>query len=94
MLVRIVKMHFNSAYTSQFKLLFDEVMPLIAKFEGCDSVQLLHDETEADLFFTISRWKTAKHLENYRNSALFKTTWAKVKPNFKHKAEAWSLLEN
>lgn len=93
MLVRVVKMHFNSAYTSQFKLLFNEVKPFIANFEGCNSVQLLQHETDPDLFFTISHWQTAKHLENYRNSDLFIKTWAKVKPNFKHKAEAWSLLE-
>lgn len=93
MLVRIVKMEFNETFTQQFKLLFEETKPLIAAFDGCLEVKLLQDETNANMFFTISQWKNASSLANYRNSALFKTTWAKVKPNFSAKAKAWSMFE-
>ena len=93
MLVRVVKMQFNSDFIAEFKILFKAVNEKIASFEGCKGVKLLQHETEQNIFFTISNWESAQHLENYRNSELFKTTWAKVKPNFSAKAEAWSLLE-
>ena len=93
MIVRIVKMHFAAAYVDEFKTLFSNIKLLISNFEGCNGVKLLQDETDSTLFFTISKWKSAAHLENYRKSDLFKETWAIVKPNFKSKAEAWSLLE-
>ena len=93
MLVRIVKMHFNPAFSQHFCQLFSEVHLLIKNFDGCQDVQLLKDEKDSAVFFTISHWQSAQHLENYRNSDLFKNTWAKVKPHFKHKAEAWSLAQ-
>ena len=93
MLVRIVKMHFTPAYVNEFKVLFNHVKLLIANFEGCNEVKLLQHETDSTIFFTISKWQNAADLENYRKSDLFIKTWAKVKPNFVCKAEAWSLLE-
>lgn len=93
MLIRIVKMHFAPTYVDEFKILFNNIKLLISNFEGCDGVKLLQDETDKNIFFTISKWQSAVDLENYRNSNLFVETWAKVKPNFKNKAEAWSLIE-
>ena len=93
MLVRIVKMQFNADFVEDFKILFTGVKPFISNFKGCTEVRLLQHETDLNLFFTISKWKTAEDLERYRNSDLFIETWRKVKPNFKSKAEAWSLLE-
>lgn len=93
MITRIVKMHFSPDFILTFKNLFEITKPLISSFEGCNSVQLLQHETDPTVFFTISKWETALHLEKYRNSELFITTWAKVKPNFATKAEAWSLIE-
>ena len=93
MLIRLVKMQFNIAFIAEFKTTFNAVCPEIAAFKGCDGVQLLQDQTNPEVFFTISRWHDEAHLNAYRNSELFKTTWAVVKPNFKIKAEAWSLLD-
>ena len=93
MLVRVVKMQFNTNFVEEFKMMFNTVSDKIANFEGCTGVKLLEHATEKSIFFTISNWKSAQHLENYRNSDLFKSTWAKVKPHFSIKAEAWSLLE-
>ncbi|MFD0941189.1 putative quinol monooxygenase [Pedobacter boryungensis] len=93
MLVRVVKMHFTPSFVEEFKILFNQVKPLISGFEGCNGVQLLQHESQPELFFTISNWQSAEHLELYRNSDFFQQTWAKVKPNFESKAEAWSLLE-
>ena len=93
MLVRVVKMQFNINFIEKFKIIFTEVKANIANSEGCLGVKLLQHETDSTLFFTISEWRSADDLENYRKSDLFITTWAKVKPNFSAKAEAWSLLE-
>ncbi|KQC01083.1 putative quinol monooxygenase [Pedobacter sp. Hv1] len=93
MLVRVVKMHFSPDFIEEFKALFLVVKSKIAAFEGCNDVKLLQHETDAQVFFTISNWQSAEHLEQYRQSELFVQTWAKVKPNFLSKAEAWSLLE-
>ncbi|RZL43966.1 MAG: antibiotic biosynthesis monooxygenase [Pedobacter sp.] len=93
MIVRIVKMEFDPAFIEVFKLLFNKVKPMISNFEGCSEVQLLQHENDFNIFFTISKWQSAADLENYRQSAFFMETWAKVKPNFMSKAEAWSLLE-
>ena len=93
MLVRIVKMHFNVNFVEDFKTLFNNVKSLITKADGCIEVKLLQHETEPSIFFTISKWQNAEALENYRKSEIFTETWAKVKPNFASKAEAWSLIE-
>lgn len=93
MLVRIVKMQFSPNFIEDFKILFSSVKPLISSADGCFSVQLLQHETDESIFFTISKWQSVEDLENYRKSDLFIKTWAKVKPNFASKAEAWSLIE-
>jgi heme-degrading monooxygenase HmoA len=93
MLIRIVKMHFNPAFVSEFRTVFKSVQPKIESFDGCSTVQLLQDQNDPEIFFTISHWKDEQHLNAYQESNLFKTTWAIVKPNFKVKAEAWSLLD-
>ena len=93
MIVRVVKMKFTSVYVEEFKSLFSTVQPKIANFNGCLTVKLLQNENDTCIFFTISNWESESHLENYRTSELFQTTWAKVKANFTQKAEAWSLLE-
>ena len=93
MLVRVVKMQFTLDFVEEFKILFKTVNEKIANFEGCADVKLLQHDTDKTIFFTISNWESAQHLDNYRNSDLFKSTWAKVKPHFSVKAEAWSLLE-
>lgn len=93
MIVRVVKMQFNINFIEEFKTIFNTVKPLIASFDGCSEVKLLQHETEPTIFFTISKWQNAEVLEIYRKSDLFTETWAKVKPNFTSKAEAWSLIE-
>lgn len=92
MLTRLVKMQFNADFVTEFQENFKAVQPQIAAFKGCSSVQLLQDSQQTNTFFTISHWQDEAHLEDYRRSPLFRETWAKVKPNFAAKAEAWSLL--
>lgn len=93
MIIRIVKLHFQEQNTSDFEKLFDIVSPQIRKFEGCKKVELLHDISNPEIYFTYSWWDKPEDLEVYRSSDLFKHWWAEVKKLFAQKAEAWSLEE-
>ncbi|MCW3126796.1 MAG: Antibiotic biosynthesis monooxygenase [Bacteroidetes bacterium] len=88
-LIRIVKMTFKEESIAEFQKIFEERKERIAAAPGCASVELLHDDR--NIFFTYSVWEDEVSLETYRDSELFTSTWALVKPLFKHKAEAWSV---
>src|SRR3984885_9418732 len=88
-LIRIVKMTFKEESITEFQRIFDERKERIAAAPGCSSVELLHDDR--NIFFTYSLWEDEIALEDYRASELFTSTWALVRPLFKHKAEAWSV---
>ena len=92
MITRVVKMTLREDEIQSFKQIFAESAVLIQSFEGCGEVKLMRDISHSNVFFTLSKWQTEEHLQIYRSSILFKTTWARVKPLFSEKAEAWSLL--
>ena len=91
MIIRVVKMAFREDTVNLFIEIFNQTRQAIEQFEGCRSVELMKDANTKDQYFTLSRWETEEDLQNYRDSYLFKSTWAKVKPLFLHQAEAWSL---
>ena len=91
MIIRIVKMTFQSDKTVDFIDLFYSVKEKISSFPGCTGVELLNDIQHSNVYFTYSKWKCEEDLENYRNSELFKSTWSKTKILFSEKADAWSL---
>lgn len=93
MITRIVKMTFLSGEVKKFLEIFNESSELIGTFDGCHGVKLMQDADNDDIYFTLSEWQSEKHLNIYRSSSLFKNTWAKVKPLFSEKAEAWSLVD-
>ena len=93
MITRLVKMHFRHDATEQFKTIFQGAQPLIAAFPGCHGVQLLQDSLHPHIFFTYSLWDNHEALEAYRESDLFRTTWAKTKVLFNERPEAWSVRE-
>lgn len=93
MITRLVKMTFNANYINLFPAVFASVQPKIAAFSGCIGVDLLQDDGNLSVFFTISHWESQDALENYRTSPLFRETWATVKIHFADKPEAWSLLK-
>lgn len=90
MIVRIVKMHFQFDKIEEFKAVFEASKEHIRNFPGVQHLQLLNDMRDPGIFFTYSIWESESALENYRHSELFKNTWAKTKPLFLTKAEAWS----
>lgn len=83
-------MTFKSNKIEDFLKIFDESKNKIAGYEGCDYLELVRDKDNKNIFFTISKWKGETYLERYRNSKLFKTTWAKTKILFEDKPLAWS----
>lgn len=93
MITRIVKLTFRLEEVENFKVIFAEVNSKIRNFEGCNHLIGYQDILNPAVFFTYSKWESEALLNNYRNSELFKTTWAKTKILFAAKPEAWSVNE-
>lgn len=87
-------MEFEQTKVNTFLELFHSTQDKIANFDGCMRLDLLNSMDATNVFFTYSIWKSEEHLENYRQSELFKQTWAKTKVLFNNKPEAWSLAES
>ena len=91
MIKRIVKMSFELEEVEKFKSIYELNWHKIKGFEGCLHVELLQDRSSPSIFFTYSNWESENHLNNYRESILFKTVWASTKVLFNQKPEAWTL---
>jgi len=91
MLTRVVKMNFRSEEVETFKAIFGEIREQIRHFDGCMYLELFQQHNRPELFFTYSVWKSETHLEAYRHSELFQTTWSRTRALFAEKAEAWTL---
>ncbi len=89
--VRIVKMEFKDEKVNDFLNNFNSVKEKIRNTKGCRLLELYKDKNKPNVFFTYSYWNNEQDLENYRNSDLFKNVWAKTKPLFNVKPEAWSV---
>jgi len=93
MLIRIVKLTFETGNVAKFEQLFKETKRYIQNFEGCNSLELLQDKTNANIFFTYSEWENEEYLNKYRNSDFFKNVWGKTRVLFSAKPEAWSVYK-
>lgn len=91
MIKRFVKMTFKPEHVEDFKTLFHNTKEFIAAAEGCKHLELLQDSENECIFFTFSLWDDVSFLEQYRNSDLFLSVWAKTKVMFADKPHAWSL---
>jgi hypothetical protein len=91
MFVRIVKMGFHPEKVEEFLTIFNSKKEHIRNSNGCQLLELYRDKSNPNIFFTYSYWEKEQDLENYRNSDLFKTVWAKTKTLFNQKPEAWSV---
>ena len=91
MIVRIVRLSIKPEHADEFYRLFRETYTAIRGFEGCSELQLFHDADDENLFITYSHWESEEHLNEYRQSDLFKTTWAAVKPLFSNAPQAFSM---
>jgi heme-degrading monooxygenase HmoA len=91
MITRVVKMKFRAEGVQPFLNNFNEVKTQIRGFEGCEHLQLWRDVNDPNTFFTYSKWQSEDHLNNYRNSELFKVVWKFTKSLFDDKPAAWSV---
>ena len=91
MIVRIVKLSFKPEEVDNFLTIFNESKELIRATKGCLRLELLQQTDQPNVLSTYSWWESETDLENYRHSELFKTTWAKTKPLFNDKPQAWSF---
>jgi len=90
MIIRIVKLQFETEKVQDFLSLFDTVVTKVNSFPGCYQMYMVRDIKNPNLFFTYSQWENEIALTNYRNSELFQSIWPTIKPWFSQKAEAWS----
>ena len=90
-ILRIVRMQFRPDALAAFDALFVAYRDRIAAAPGCAAVTCLLDTGGTPGRTTLSVWRSAEDLENYRQSALFREVWSKTKPGFSAPPEAWSL---
>jgi heme-degrading monooxygenase HmoA len=93
MITRVVKMTFKNGNAPVFREVFNRSKFFIRGFEGCKHLSLLESQTEPNVFFTYSKWENESYLDLYRNSDLFKSTWAQTKVLFEFPAQAWTCHE-
>jgi len=79
MLIRTVRMTFRPDELDAFRTLFEEASPRIRAFPGCRRLELWKDAHAPNILSTYSHWESEAALDAYRQSELFKTTWAKTK---------------
>ena len=76
MLVRIVRMTFRADALPDFHTIFDRSKHYIRAFPGNHHLELLRDPDHPNVRMTYSLWESADALDAYRQSELFRTTWA------------------
>lgn len=92
-IIRIVRMSFHPHHIPDFLSMFSHKYPYIRHFEGCSYLRLLKDDQLPYVYYTLSEWESAEHLEAYRKSELFKETWKLTRTWFNDKPQAFSLLD-
>lgn len=93
MIIRIVRMQLLEGKAEAFLSIFREVNKEILRSPGCVSVSINLDAGDKDTVITLSHWENEASLQAYRASALFINTWRRVKPFFREKALAFSMVE-
>ena len=91
MLIRIVRMTFKPEEIDSFLAVFEASKDKIRNFEGCQYLELMQDANQSNVLITFSKWDNEAHLNSYRFSELFKSTWAKTKPLFEAPPVAFSM---
>lgn len=91
MLIRYVRMTFQIDKTEEFLEIFNQSKHKIRAMNGCRYLELMHDINQTNVFMTHSHWDSEIDLNNYRDSELFRTTWAKTKALFADKPLTFSV---
>lgn len=93
MVTRIVRLTFKEEKVGEFLETFSQSRSLIRGFDGCHGVRLVRDAASPNVFFTLSEWESEGHLECYRHSELFRSTWARTKVLFAEPPLAHSTMD-
>jgi quinol monooxygenase YgiN len=91
MLIRYVRMTFQADKLTEFEEIFTSSKYKIRAMQDCCHLELMRDINQPNIYITHSQWESETDLNNYRNSELFKTTWAKIKVLFAEKPLAFSV---
>ncbi|MEM9328812.1 MAG: antibiotic biosynthesis monooxygenase family protein [Bacteroidota bacterium] len=94
MLIRIVRMEFQTEKIPEFLDFFHSKKSLIQAFDGCLHLELCRDNRDEHVYYTLSHWTDEKALDAYRQSDFFEHTWKYTKTLFSGKAQAFSLMKN
>ncbi len=92
-ILRIVRMEFHPEKVQEFMTIFNASKFQIRGFSGCTYLAIYTDAVQENVKYTYSLWESAANLEAYRNSALFKSTWASTKVLFQAKPQVFSLAQ-
>ncbi|UTA70408.1 MULTISPECIES: putative quinol monooxygenase [Emticicia] len=91
MLVRYVRMTFQEEKVPEFLHIFNGSKEQIRAMPGCSYLELMQDLNQPNIFMTHSHWECEEALNNYRQTALFKTVWAHTKALFADSPLAFSV---
>jgi heme-degrading monooxygenase HmoA len=83
-------MTFQEDKIEDFLKVFNNSKQHIRAFAGCQHLELLRDKNTPNILMTYSYWNSEDDLNTYRDSELFKTTWAATKVLFADKPVAFS----
>ncbi|GAB7087650.1 putative quinol monooxygenase [Marinifilum fragile] len=93
MIIRFVKLEILPKHINAFKELTENEKADILAFEGCSYLQVLQDQNNPSIFFTVSHWESELALNIYRESDFFRGNWSQVKQWFANKPQAWSMKD-
>ncbi|MCY4224130.1 MAG: antibiotic biosynthesis monooxygenase [Bacteroidetes bacterium] len=82
MLIRLVRLTLKPEAVTSFQQEFSVMSPKIRQYPGCHQLHLWMDLELNHILTTYSEWDSESSLNDYRESSLFKTNWALVKPMF------------
>ena len=91
MLVRLVQMQMREDALDAFLGLFARTADRIRAAPGCRRLDLWQDTDDPTRVATHSHWDDAAALDAYRQSDLFRATWAETKTYFAARASAQSF---
>ncbi|EAZ80306.1 putative quinol monooxygenase [Algoriphagus machipongonensis] len=92
MIIRIVRMAFQPEKVEDFLQNFELHKKSIRNFPGCQHLELWQDPNQKNIFLTHSQWESEAHLNQYRDSELFKSVWKFTKALFQDKPMAFSSI--
>ncbi len=93
-MIRIVKMNFKEECVQDFLKLFEERKNKIRHSKGCNYLELWNDIDIKTIYYSYSIWDSMDDLNEYRQTELFKDTWAQFKSWFQDKAHVFNIEKN